>query len=447
MYCLLFLVVFNALLDSSIVDSKLLGAEPLVIIKSLLEEPSSMQIQAWQKFKNLNQTSTQIGLIQAAIESMVQTRAVMKVDGNGVTVLNLPQAMQMSSVLSIPYTNILTFITTSLKYLLEGFTPEVLQKPLGDLDFESDIVIPNNLKHDTLFDLFNKIPQYNLNQIGLVNEMNTFARTAFLVVRDLLEKNHKDGWHDAFLSSSLDNAMLTGEQGIEAPLNDLAMFAQSVLYDLKLLDAVSINKLPQSMQGNEYAFGWWLNCARTRQCLTGLLPRDAIISLSPALRIYIIPSLETGFVIANLAQRTHNTRTFKELIDFDTEIFTRILRVVEGQGNEQQQQQQQQGIKTEDLTLDSIADRQGDRQQQKEDNETLVDDDSNEILGLVFRTLKKYVVLYMEFTARQHLFVRALLWILFLLLAHLFTAWMYHGIWWTVCKLVKRTHEPRPKRE
>ncbi len=435
-------------MDSSTVDSKHLSVEPLVFVKSRLPEPSPMQVKVWQKFKDFNETSTHFGSIQSTIDSMVQTRSLLKVDEDDVTVLNLPQGIKMESMIAIPYPNTLTFMAIALNHLLDGFPTEILQKPLKDID--TDIVLPNDLRHMTLLDMFNILPRHNKDQIGLVNEMNVIGRTAFLVINDLFQRYHKDGWHDVFLSLSLNNATMTDQQSIEAPLNDLAMFTRSVLNDLKVLNAPSIDKLPRITSSKGYVFSWWLNCERDGPCLTGVLPRDAMISFSPALRIYILPSVEIGFVISNSLQRTHNTRTLSELINYDAEIFTRMLRVVESQNDQQQQQQQQSSTGTkQDETSDSVIDSQSNQQQDKEsvstNDQTVVDDDSNETLDMIFETLKKYIVLCMEFTERQYLFVRSMMWLIFLLVAHLFTSWIYTGIWWVLCKLVKRTHEPRPK--
>ena len=425
--CTPFLLILNLLIVSCSVDGKLLTVEPLVAVKSLVQDSTDLQSLTWEKIKDINETSAQTPAILAAIENMVQSRAVLKINEDHIATLILPTGAKLDTPINIPYSNTLTLMSTALEFLLDGFDPEVLQKPLKDMEFAGDIVIPKNMQGNTLLELINKVPQYNIEQIGLVNEMNLQARTTFLVVRDLLGKHFRDGWNDVFASISMDNALLNENMDVEAPLNDIAMFTQSTLLDWNKLEALPVDKMSSSIRGNSFAFGWWLNCERGQTCLIDVLPRDTIISFSPALRIYIIPSIATGFVIANTVQKGQNSRTMNDLLNFDSELFARMLRVVEAK-------EEPINAPTEDSVVSPDL---------SNDSQTPEDD----FLDKCYNFVKAWVLLYMDFVSRQFLIVRAMLYLVFLLVAHFVTAWLYHGIWWVMCRLVKRTHDPRPKIE
>ena len=426
--CTPFLLILNLFIVSCSVDGKLLAVEPLVVVKSLVQDSTDLQSLTWEKLKDINETSTHTPAILTAIDNMVQSRAVLKINEDYITTLSLPSGAKLDTPINIPYPNTLTLLSTALDYLLDGFDPEVLQKPLKDMEFADNIVVPKNMGGNTLLELINKVPQYNIEQIGLVNEMNLQARTTFLVVRDLLSKHFRDGWNDAFVSISMDNAVLTEEMDVEAPLNDIAMFTQSTLLDWNNIKALPVDKMSSSIRGNSFAFGWWLNCERGQSCLVDVLPRDTIISFSPALRIYIIPSIGTGFVIANTVQTGHNSRTMRDLLNFDSELFARMLRVVETK----EEHTNAHTDDSDDVSPDSSNDSQS-----PEDN----------FLDMCYNIVKKWVLLYMDFASQQYLIVRVMLWMVFLFVAHMCTAWMYHGLWWVMCRLVKRTHDPRPKIE
>lgn len=445
------------------VNAKCLDQEPLDLVKSYLERPTPVLVETWQRVRELADDSPQSQSIKHAIDNMVQTRTVVKVVEDSYSVLSLPKGTELATTLSVPYLNTLTLMASSLNVLLDGFETEVVQKQLKDVELPDDLVIPKDLRHNTLLDLFNRVPRYNRKQIGLVNEMNIQGRTAFLVARNLLGR---DEWQDAFTSIGMQNAVLSEHNdNIDATLGDVITFTQTLIARMKG-EPLPSDKILKLIRGNNYAFGWWLNCEKG-SCLVGVLPQDTIISFSPALRVYIIPSISTGFIISNTVQKTHNSRTMNDLLNFDSELFSRMLRVV----TQQDEQQEEMSTEDETTTPTDIPQPPKDHDSQStqddyldedemttptdipqppkgHDSQSTKDDDYLDILlGTFFRAVKSLVVLYMDFVASQHVIVRALLWVLFLLIAHLVTAWMYHGIWFVMCRLVKNTHEERPKRD
>ena len=445
-----FFVIINLLLG--LADKEAFEYEPMVYVKSLLQEPYTHQTKSWQAVKDLNHDPARRELVQNAIDDMLYSRAVLLLQEEHHTALNLPHGTQLNSTFSLPYPNILTLISISLDIFTNYVSSETFSRPLMDLDFAGEVIIPKNLQHSTILELLNKLPQYNYDQIGLVNELNIIGRTTFLVISDLLGKVSGESWYDAFLYLALDNAALTERQGIEVPLSDINSFIQSVLRQLKFINPVPIDKLPRVVRGNNYAFGWWLNCDGKLPCLINNLPRDAIISFSPAMRMYVIPSLEVGFVIANTAQISHNSRTFRDILNFDGEIFRRILDALKVQ----EEQTEEDNLPKDDNIENSEPSKKSidpdtaplfDSVDNSENTRSTSIDVGDGVLSSTLSYTKKYFLLYLEFTSRQNFVVRAMLWVIFLVIAHVIVYWGFHAVWFVLCLLVRRTHRPRPKIE
>ena len=412
--CILFLSLVFALTASE----KVLPQEPLSAVKSYLVKPQNNQEEEWKPliegFDNLDMKNA----IEKEIQSLLHSRVFLLALKEQLSVLNLPKDTNLNSTFSIPYPNILTLISTSLPILFEGLPSEVILKKLKVLMDGRDLVIPNNLQSATFLELINKVPQYSRDQIGLVNEMNVQGRTALQFVNEILGNSAKGAWLDALWSLSLDNAVLTQKPDIEATLNDLYQFVKQVLLDLSTLPTHPIEKLPYD-RGENYAFGWWLNCDRKGICLLNTLPSDTIISFSPALRMYVINSLQVGIVIANTVQLSHNTRTFNQILQGDNEIFEKILYMI--------------NPSTSTLESKSSTDTE-------EDNLVLP-----ESIRFVFKEAIRYFYLYWEFTSRQHILIRSLFWMVFIVVNKVFVYWGVYLTWFCVKTLIKRTHEPRPK--
>ena len=72
---------------------------------------------------------------------------------NNLILDHFPEGTSENTTITIPYSNIITFISTSLTILMEGYEPNILIQPLQELLKDKNIIIPEHYKTSTLMDL------------------------------------------------------------------------------------------------------------------------------------------------------------------------------------------------------------------------------------------------------------------------------------------------------
>ena len=409
------------------------------VVKSLLVQPSHKDSIPWLTLFNAEPTQLEKlnKEIRKHMSHLLDFRVVLLSLDNNLILDHFPEGTSENTTFTIPYSNIITLISTSLTILMEGYEPNILIQPLQELLKDKDIVIPKQYKTSTLMDLLTKIPHQSRNTKAFLDEYNVHGRVLWLAINALLGGSVADAWRDAFMLLQLDNAVFTDKKEIVVPILDLYRFTELVQADLNSMPTIPLMDIPYDHSEN-YAFGWWLNCNHDGVCLQDVVPSDTIISFSPTMRVYLFHSLKMAAVFVNTISGGPNTNTFDDIMFADNEIWRQLLVIINpAYHNEYQKKRKQE------------HERPATPEGEEEDN----NQDTQEEQG--FTVLKHiYFVInlvrycfnaYVEFTSSQHIVIRVFLWVLFLVIGHYVVYSGFHFIWKVLTILSRRTHPPRPK--
>lgn len=427
------------LLLFSLSTQKVIPHEPMSIVKSFLYQPSQEQLFLWQPLTKSTGSHREklVSDMTNHLKHLVKFKSfVLSLDGDPIIEL-FPSGMFWNTTHSLPNPNIVTFLSTSLSILLEDHEPDVLYKPLVKLVKGKDVVVPKSYRSKTLIELITKLPVgYDMNTKSFLVEYETRSYVIVQVINSLLGKSLSDVWNDAFMSLQMDKGVVTDERKYTALFNDLHRLTEVVQSDLTSLPSYPLNDIPYD-RSKHYAFGWWLNGDHEGACLLDVLPSDAIFSFSPNVQIFVIPSLRISAVMVNNPVTSWNEKTVGEILLEDNEIWRQLLLAVNPVYHDQYHQFH--NIKKE-------------KEEEVKRSETESSKESDYsftgILYMVFSLFKgiwNYFLLYLDFAASLTLYVRILLWILFLVIGHVVVFWGCFVFWKVFTSISSRAHESRPK--
>ena len=408
------------------------------VVKSLLVNPSHKELIPW--FPLIHATPTQLEKLTKEIRKhmshLLDFRVILLSLNNSLILDHFPKGTSENTTITIPYSNIITFISTSLTILMEGYEPNILIQPLQELLKDKDITIPKHYKTSTLMDLLTKIPHQSRNTKGFLDEYNLHGRVLWSAVNALLGGSVADAWRDAFMLFQLDNAVFTEKKEINVPIVDLHRFTELVEADLNSMPTIPLMDIPYDHSEN-YAFGWWLNCDHNGACLQDVIPSDVIISFSPTMRVYLFRSLKMAAVLVNTISGGPNTNTFDEIMFADNEIWRQLLIIT----NPVYHNEYQKKRKQEHERPARPEGEERDNQETQEEEEFIILKPIYYVTNLIAYCFNVYV----GFTSSQHIVIRVFLWILFLVVGHYVVYTGFHLIWKVLTILSRRTHPPRPK--
>ena len=130
--------------------------------------------------------------IRKHMSHLLDFRVILLSLDNNLILDHFPEGTSENTTITIPYSNIITFISTSLTILMEGYEPNILIQPLQELLKDKDIILPKHYKTSTLMDLLTKIPHQSHNTKGFLDEYNLHGRVLWLVVNAILGSSVAD---------------------------------------------------------------------------------------------------------------------------------------------------------------------------------------------------------------------------------------------------------------
>ena len=250
----------------------------------------------------------------------------------------LSPGLQFNSSFLLPHGIILPIISTSLPILLESYKPDILFKPMGTVlkgEHKSDHRIKDYLSL-SLFDILTKLPQststVDLDDSGLLPELDRRGEAAFYYVTTVLDNVAKDAWKDVLISVAMERSAFSDKGQMITSLEDISHYSSMLAMDLtSFSDAPLSDTYP--LDAGHYLFGWWVNCPRKRKgqavkCLVPYLPANTLIVINPAIRIYCIPRLNMHIVIGHIGSSV-KAQSMRDVIEEDERIWKQIYSVVD----------------------------------------------------------------------------------------------------------------------
>ena len=187
----------------------------------------------------------------------------------------------------------------------------------------------------SLFDILTKLPQststVDLDDSGLLPELDHRGEAAFYYVTTILDNVAKDAWKDVLISVAMERSAFSDKGQMITSLADLARYSSMLAMDLtSFSDAPVSDTYP--LDAGHYLFGWWVNCPRRRkdkavECLVPYLPASTLIVINPAIRIYCIPRLNMHVVVGHIGSSLEG-QSVRDVIQEDEQIWKQIYSVV-----------------------------------------------------------------------------------------------------------------------
>ena len=442
-------LLFSLFLRGSQGADKVIPHEPLSVVKSYLRSPSEEQLSLWRPLTESTGPTREslLAKMLTNIKHLVQSRAiVMSLDGE-LILESFPGTMKWNTSHVLPNCNVLTLITSSLTILLEGHQPDIFFKELRELSTSNKkLNVPQRYQYMTLMNLFNKLPEgIDRDSKTFNNEFNVQCHVVFQAISYLLGPSLNEAWNDAFMSLQLDESILDDKGHPVVPFFNLYRLTEVIHSDLSSLPLLSEDERDIYDRSDNYAFGWWMNAGIDGKRLLDTLPNDAIFSMSPTAQIFVIPSLKMSAVFVNNAETSWAEKTYDEVLFANNELWRQVLLIVNPEYSRAYQKEREERMKAEGA---GPAD---DGNEEKE-NEEDVSSDQSGTLEMIFNWIffgldwiLGIFYLYLEFTSAQHFFIRILLWVVFISVAHVVVYWGFHIVWKTLTILFSRMHESRPK--
>ena len=252
------------------------------------------------------------------------------------------ERVQFNSTFLLPHAVLLPILSTTLPILLEGFKPDLLTKPVGEVlkqKHRQNAKVKNYLSL-SLHDLVTKLPRMgdsvDLGLPTLLSELDQRGRAALFYLNTVLDSVAEDAWRDALISVAMDHSAFSDTQQMLTHLKDLARYAEAVGNDIVNFYEVSKSDL-LPLDGGHFLYGWWFNCPRTSRktggrevrCLAPFLPSDTMAVLHRAIRMYTIPRLSVHLLIANDDTTAEAPHTLSEVLEQDRLIWSALYSVVD----------------------------------------------------------------------------------------------------------------------
>ena len=294
------------------------------------------------------------------------------VRGSNVLARRTVGGVQFNSTFLLPHAILLPILSTTLPILLEGFKPQLLTNPMGEV-LKGKTRQHSNVRDYlslSLHDLVTKLPRegnsVDLNLPNLLSELNKRGKAAFFYLNTVLETVAEDAWRDALISVAMDHSVFGDNQQMLTHLKDLARYVEAVGSDIVNFYEVSKSDL-LPLDGGHFLFGWWFNCPRTSskgggregRCLAPFLPSNTMAILHHTVRVYTVPRLNLHLLVANSDNSAAAPRTLADVLEQDRMIWSALYSVVdpspvaEKQGDAGEGEKKGDSLKDEDLTQET----------------------------------------------------------------------------------------------
>jgi hypothetical protein len=412
-------------------SERVIPHEPISIVKSLLVTPTERELGYWSPLVRSISVKRDklISEINKHASHLVEFSSFALSVEDEVLIAIFPPDMRWNTSYNIPTSNLITFMSSSLSILMDGFKPGVLVKPLQELSQQTKTSIPDKFNYHTLFQLLGKIPEVPpLNDKGFIKEYNIQSHVTFEIINGLLGESWSEAWRDAFISLQLDNAKFSGKKHITASFDDLQKFSEVVQLDIKTTSDVP----PPDMydHSDHYAYGWWINQDQQGSKLFEALPGDAMLSFSSSIRIYIIPSLKLSAVLASTPVTSWSTRSFEEFLFLDNQLWTQILMTVSPEYHDK-----------------IMKERREKESESSGDTANNMDDEvPSNILSYVWSKIWDGLVAFFNFTGSLPVTVRVLMFTVFVVIGKFTVYNSFYVLWQILAFIFVAVRNPRPAR-
>lgn len=433
--------------------SQVLSYEPISVVKSLLATQSSREQAVWKQLKDGDRQMR--NSLRSTLKPSIQKGQAVVLSVRGELILQeFRGQVKLTSPLAMPSLNILSLLATSIPILFEGFKSKTLTDKLGSIVKSGDKSLVSGYESMAMLDLLNKIPKDD-DPKKFLEQFRKQADVAFRVANALLGSEAREAWIDSFMGVEMDDAEFDGNT-ITTTLSLLLRFANVVCSELSTLKTLQKTPYPHS---ERFAFGWWLNCvAGGKSCLLRSAPSDAVFSISPQLRIYLVPSLETMLLI--VSDTGASAKSFKAIIESDDNLWRQIKATFSpGESEEEEsvvskeelkeaKKEEKHERKERDVTGDKAAKmgkgREGKMEEEAEEREMLWEEQYLPEFLLFFTS---YIRMYFQLTASLHWFNRGMLFAVFIVVTHYLCYAGFHCMWLFGTFFSKNVHKPRPVQE
>ena len=328
-----------------------------------------------------------------------------------------------------PYGSSLALLSYSLGILLEGFRPAVIYHPMIESLKGKDRNNPilQRQKQKSLFDLLTTLPSFDGSQSvedskEIVNGLDSYGREAMTYVNTILGKSKNEAWLDSFYALGIEEAPLTSSDQLKIKLHRLLSYSLAVIHEFKVSpSAPRIAGLPTV--DRHYMFGWWVNCPNSLgSCLCSQLPEDLIVSVTPTLRIYIVPSLELSLIV-HTTQKA-DVRSLREMLGEDKSVWSEMRTFLENLGG----------------TSDRFQEvKQGSPVNSEAKSSNALPENENDSVEKVAKDSDDATIRFI------HHVWPVLVFVFWVVSSHVWVYWMLHCCWILATYASKRTHIPRPK--
>ena len=479
------LFLFLLVAVSTVFGNKILPHEPISVVKSLqgVQDASS----PWSVLSGSMNEGEVFGVfdqLEKRIKPFIANNIVIAIHKGHVVLDHLPKAVDSTYNVTVPHANLLSLIAASLPVLFKDKDSQFLIIPVKEIFAESDVVIPKSFHSKNLAQLLNTVSKIGRDSVGFLNELNLQGRVTVQTVNAIIgEKIKRAAWNNALSYLGLDGGGVTDSHHIVAPLEDFYILLETLLSSFKSATTYPDMSLPYQ-HPDHYTFGWWLNCNLKGACLYQDMPEDVVFSASPNMRLYVSESFDLTLAVIHTTQLSVNMQSFNKLLEADNKIWSELRQLItqhDGDAKREEKKNGQEEPPTREESKDERqqSDQAGDsddlereekkeadhppeqdhpeqekgEEEQREDNTNIEPDNSQtprsspflEPLYMVLRQVKYYFSLYLEYTGRQHWLVRGLLWVLFVMVAHVVVYYGLHWFWFILKTIVPWTKQPKTK--
>ena len=269
------------------------------------------------------------------LKNEAHTSAILFRD-NEVLVKKLASQVNLNSTFLLPYGVLLPIIATSLPILLEGYQPKLINEPLGSVLKEKHRThrdVRNYLAF-SLVEIVTKLPHERNSVVDfsdpeLFPELERRGKAALYFVNAVLGDVAGEAWEDCMMSVSMDNSVFNENKQMMTNFVELNHYAETIANDLINFYEVSKSDA-YSLDAGHYLFGWWFSHPRDSEsdAIIPLLPSDTVAILSPAIRVYSVPSVRLNLIVSNTGQISQK-HTLSEIIQHDQQIWNQMYSVVD----------------------------------------------------------------------------------------------------------------------
>ena len=418
-------------------DQELLPYEPVQYLKTHLPAVSSQDNSLWKNF--LESSPQEAGELTMQMKKNLKAHlaktgtSVVFAKGERILVQRRTSGMKWDTKIVLPYANTISLMSVALPILLENYKSTTIRNSIGDVLKGDDRNTPIIEGHETesFLDILNTLPTDGVSDQAksALKGLESKGKVAIYFANKVLDISAQEAWLDALMSLGMADILTTKEGQLIMNLNDFLQYSLTIMHELSVLGKVPKSEL-FGLDNDHYLFGWWINCPiRSETCLLPLLPADTMISLSPSIRMYVIPSLELTMIIT----AGEDGQTIRGILDEDEQIWNQIYSVLStenssetlGQSDASSQQHSSEEERRESKREDKAS--ENERGEDSKEADQQADEEVSDIVRFI------------------HWIWPPLVFLFWVTASHVWVYYLLHGCWFVVTRLVKRTHIPRPK--